>query len=119
MKANQKEKPVVSAKIEFVASTPWGWASSESPALAVHKAQSVLSYSGKTPKKGSDEWEKQQEKICLWMVRADEWDRLVGYAPANKDGVVGILLNGHAHPEWQVEVYDLMREVVHKWASED
>jgi len=116
-KTKQKEQPVVSAKIEFVAVTPWGWGSAESPAIAVSKVQSLLTYSGTTPKKGSKEWKKAQNRINLWMVREDEWDRLESYAPANKDGNVGILLHGWVNPEWQLEAYDHMNKAVKEWAA--
>jgi len=107
---NTKEKTVkVLGEIEYVAITPWGWGSGPSPLTAIRRATSLSD---------EDKIEGWEKDIHLWMVRKNEWDRIIGEAPANKDGAVGICLYGFIEqPEWRDQIYEALSEAYEKWAT--
>tara|TARA_R100001463_G_scaffold3387_3_gene13824 strand:+ start:1056 stop:1409 length:354 start_codon:yes stop_codon:yes gene_type:complete len=104
----------VSTKIEFLAITGFGWAYADSPAMAIQKAQSNISYGAK-PRKGSKKWEEAQDKIQLWMVPSN-CHGTENFRPVDEDGnPVGILLHGHYKPEDKVTQFGVMDKAIKGW----
>jgi hypothetical protein len=109
------EQDVSAPTIEFLAITGFGWAYADSPAMAIQKAQSNVSYGAKKPRKGTKKWEEAQAKIQLWMVPST-WHGTDNYRPVDEDGnPVGILLHGHYKPEDKTAQYEVMDSAIKGW----
>ena len=114
---NEEKTAKVIAEIEFVAIAPWGWASGSAPATAIRKVREtyVDHHRGVDLLRGREVIERD---IFLWIVEKDQWDRIIGEAPANKDGAVGICLYGFIEqPEWRDQIYEALSEAYEKWAT--
>ncbi len=108
------EQDVSATTVEFLAITAFGWACADSPAMAIQKAQSSISYGAK-PRKGSKKWEEAQKRIQLWMVPST-WHGTENFRPVDEDGnPVGILLHGHYKPEDKTAQYEVMDKAIKGW----